>query len=173
MKQFMVALLSTAVLLGGSAQAAKKVKHKPAKKPKVSLVCPVTGEKIESVAKAAGKSVVDGKTYYFCCAGCKPEFDKNPAKYIKKTSAVKASDSKASASVKKVSLTQPARKAEEKLLCPVTGDTIPSKAKAAGSSVYNGKTYYFCCADCKPAFDKEPEKYLSKLTEKETAKEKE
>ena len=55
-----------------------------AKKPvSVKLVCPVTGESIASVADAAGFSVYKGKKYYFCCAGCKPMFDKNPSKYIK------------------------------------------------------------------------------------------
>jgi YHS domain-containing protein len=30
---------------------------------------------------------------------------------------------------------------------------------AAGSSVYNGKTYYFCSPTCKQAFDKNPKQY--------------
>jgi Cu+-exporting ATPase len=25
-----------------------------------------------------------GKTYYFCCAGCKEKFEKDPEKYTKK-----------------------------------------------------------------------------------------
>lgn len=29
------------------------------------------------------------------------------------------------------------------------------------TSEYNGKTYYFCAAGCKKAFDEEPEKYLA------------
>lgn len=32
---------------------------------------------------AAGSSVYQGKTYYFCNVGCKRTFDKNPAKYAK------------------------------------------------------------------------------------------
>ena len=24
----------------------------------------------------------DGKTYYFCCEGCKEEFDRNPGAYV-------------------------------------------------------------------------------------------
>lgn len=31
--------------------------------------------------KAAGTSVHGGKTYYFCSAACKKEFDANPGKY--------------------------------------------------------------------------------------------
>jgi YHS domain-containing protein len=33
-------------------------------------------------AKAAGKSEVDGKTYYFCSKGCKAKFDANPTQYL-------------------------------------------------------------------------------------------
>jgi YHS domain-containing protein len=62
-----------------------KATAKPAAPKKiVSAVCPVMGTKIPDVTKAVGKSVYKGKTYYFCCAGCKPKFDKNPEKYIKK-----------------------------------------------------------------------------------------
>lgn len=58
---------------------------KPAKPARViSAVCPVMGTNIPDITKAAGKSVYKGKTYYFCCGGCKPLFDKNPEKYIKK-----------------------------------------------------------------------------------------
>lgn len=66
--------------------ASKAVASKKPTAPKkvVSAVCPVMGNKIPNVTKAAGKSVYKGKTYYFCCSGCKPLFDKNPAKYIRK-----------------------------------------------------------------------------------------
>jgi len=33
--------------------------------------------------KAAGQSEYKGKTYYFCCAGCKRKFDANPTQYVK------------------------------------------------------------------------------------------
>jgi YHS domain-containing protein len=33
-------------------------------------------------------------------------------------------------------------------------------AKAAGSSEYNGKTYYFCAKVCKTKFDANPEQYV-------------
>ena len=33
---------------------------------------------------------------------------------------------------------------------------------AAGTSEYNGTTYYFCSPGCKRSFDKDPEKYLGK-----------
>ena len=100
-----------------------------------SAVCPVMGRKI---TKAAGKSVCKGKTYYFCCPSCKRKFDANPAKYVK-----------------------PALKATViSAVCPVMGNKIPDVTKAAGKSVYKGKTYYFCCGGCKPKFDANPAKYV-------------
>ncbi|MEW6651284.1 MAG: YHS domain-containing protein [Chloroflexota bacterium] len=44
---------------------------------------------------------------------------------------------------------------------PVCGMNVDPK-KGAGKSVYKGKTYHFCSMGCKRAFDKGPEKYLSK-----------
>jgi YHS domain-containing protein len=60
-----------------------KTPAKPSAAKVVSAVCPVMGNKIPDVSKAP-KSVYKGKTYYFCCPGCKPKFDKDPEKYIKK-----------------------------------------------------------------------------------------
>lgn len=44
---------------------------------------------------------------------------------------------------------------------PVCGMKIDPKT-AAGKSTYDGKTYYFCSADEKAKFDKDPEKYVKK-----------
>jgi YHS domain-containing protein len=81
-------VLSVAAMAGEVSKS--KLKRPPVKSRKVvSAVCPVMGTKISDVSKAAGKSVYKGKTYYFCCPGCKPLFDKNPGKYIKKTKPAK------------------------------------------------------------------------------------
>ena len=42
---------------------------------------PVCGMDIDP-ATAAGTSEYKGQTYYFCSAGCKKSFDKDPEKYI-------------------------------------------------------------------------------------------
>lgn len=44
---------------------------------------------------------------------------------------------------------------------PVCGMQVDER-KAAGKSVYNGQTYYFCSSGCKAAFDKEPQKYAGR-----------
>ena len=63
-----------------TAAFAAPVKPVPAKT--TALICPVTGTKIASAAKAYSHETYKGKTYYFCCPECKPAFDKNPAKII-------------------------------------------------------------------------------------------
>ncbi len=43
---------------------------------------PVCGMMVDE-KRAAGTSMFQGRTYYFCSPGCKSTFDKNPAKYAK------------------------------------------------------------------------------------------
>jgi YHS domain-containing protein len=45
------------------------------------VFCAVRGSAIPSAAKAAGKAAFNGKTYYFCCAGCEEAFTKEPARF--------------------------------------------------------------------------------------------
>jgi YHS domain-containing protein len=51
-------------------------------------------------------------------------------------------------------------------ICPVTGETVDvAKANADPKlhSDYQGKRYLFCCADCKPDFEKDPAKFITNL----------
>ena len=54
------------------------------KKPAVGTKakCPVMGNEF-TVSKDTLISEYKGKYYAFCCPGCKPQFDKNPEKYVK------------------------------------------------------------------------------------------
>ena len=47
----------------------------------------------------------------------------------------------------------------EQKTCPVMGGAINKELYTE----YKDKKVYFCCAGCKEKFEKEPEKYLSKL----------
>ena len=60
------------------------VKNGFGKKPAVGTkaTCPVTGNEF-TVSKDTQFSQYKGKYYAFCCPGCKPQFDKNPEKYLK------------------------------------------------------------------------------------------
>ncbi len=47
---------------------------------------PVCGMDVDPTT-AAGKSEYKGQTYYFCCPGCKRDFDKDPEKYLRQGAA--------------------------------------------------------------------------------------
>ncbi len=44
-------------------------------------LCPVSKEAF-TVTDASPSTTYQGKTYYFCCTGCKEEFEKNPDKAL-------------------------------------------------------------------------------------------
>ena len=109
-------------------------------KSKASGVCPMTGKKVCCDKKTANcKCPCDAAKMKKVCTTCGTKNGKCPVTAVKKP----------------VSKTVSA-------VCPVMGSKIPDVTKASGKSVYKGKTYYFCCAGCKPAFDKNPEKYIKK-----------
>ena len=102
-------------------------------------VDPVCGMTVDP-ATAKASSTHAGRTYYFCCNGCKTKFEADPAGYLAKAEA-------------------PAPKALE--IDPVCGMTVdPATAKA--TSVHAGRTYYFCCNGCKTKFEADPAGYLAK-----------
>jgi YHS domain-containing protein len=49
--------------------------------------------------------------------------------------------------------------AKAQTACPLTGKPIDKEVYAD----HDGKRVYFCCADCRSAFEKDPEKVISKL----------
>jgi YHS domain-containing protein len=97
-KVLAVALLSFAVAACGSkggaspsdpsaANANPNAKASAIKKPGEATVgdtaeCPVSGEEFD-VQATSPKHEHDGKTYFFCCSGCKKKFESNPQKYVK------------------------------------------------------------------------------------------
>src|SRR3982751_1757926 len=86
-----LALASSPVLAHGSAgHHAKKDKHKDAptsfeKQPAAGTwaKCPVSGD-IFRVGPDTEFATYDGRVYAFCCTDCKPDFDKDPAKFADK-----------------------------------------------------------------------------------------
>ena len=77
-----VGLALAALLIVPSGALAASTSAKTTPEPKVVMICPVTGDKVASIKDSAGHSTYQGVTYYFCCPGCKPQFDKNPSKYV-------------------------------------------------------------------------------------------
>jgi len=52
-------------------------------KPDPMTTCPVSGEKLGEMGKPM-VFVYQGQEVKLCCTGCKKDFDKDPAKYLKK-----------------------------------------------------------------------------------------
>lgn len=76
-------LISLALVLGVSTSVFAQTKT-----PK-ELPCPVMPDHKVNIAKATTEKMFadyKGRRYFFCCAGCKPTFSKNPAKFAKSPS---------------------------------------------------------------------------------------
>jgi len=135
---------------------------------------PVCGMSVDpSAAKAAHEHA--GRTYYFCCGGCKAKFIADPAKYL--VSGRVAGSPGASPGPENVAVVAPlsalpiigsAPPASAAAKDPVCGMTVDA-SRAKASYRFAGQTYYFCCAGCKEKFSLDPAKYLLPKTGTETA----
>ena len=108
------------------------------------FVCPVMKNE-GIVTENTPYSIVDGKKYYHCCAGCESKFLQSTAKYLNE-------------------LVIPANVVKEDkngkvFQCPVSGELSTVNEKTLFSDV-NGKRYYFCCSKCKTNFDANSKKYI-------------
>ena len=72
-----IALAAVLVLGFGSPSAAG---DKDKSEVKMQSLCPIMGNPIDKTVYAD----YEGKRVYFCCAGCIPKFNEDPAGYIKK-----------------------------------------------------------------------------------------
>lgn len=76
MKKLVAALAVCAMVVPAiNAQA------KPKKKDLTCAVMPQDKVDVKKATKSKLFSDYKGNRYYFCCAGCKPAFDKDPEKY--------------------------------------------------------------------------------------------
>jgi Cu+-exporting ATPase len=123
-----------------------------------------------SVDPAGAKERVEymGATHYFCSAGCRSKFEKDPARYtaqvVQLEPAGQFGHSNVMAAMPKkgeidrqmerhTSATDP--------IDPICGMSVdPDHAEYR--SFQKGVTYYFCSAGCKETFDKNPNKYIKK-----------
>jgi YHS domain-containing protein len=106
----------------------------------VQVACPLTGKPVNKDHMAEVGTTKVG----FCC-------DKCEAKYAKASDEEKLKLLFANAAFEKGFTRQ--------TMCPVSGKPINPEHFVE----YKGKKVYFCCPNCPAAFEKEPEKFLSKL----------
>jgi Cu+-exporting ATPase len=152
---------------------------KTAKKVEGPVVCTMNGKTIASAEKAGANIEYKGKNYYFCCGNCKAAFEKaddaGKAKLAKvsdlRTEKVQLEKRLETINAELKTLTEPAKTTSAAtpavVYCVVTDEKIGATSEAQSSVVYNGKTYYFCCAGCRPKFEAEPAKYAKMADEAE------
>lgn len=140
---------------------------KDAKKTGAPVLCAVTGEEVKDTSRPFS---YNNKSYHVCCAGCKPEFDKNPAKYSRmsdlrteiyaaeqKLAALKAEFAAVETGAPSAA-TKTSAAATGAAHCAIMGSVIPAAKAGTLTTAYNGKTYEFCCGGCKTKFDSDPAK---------------
>jgi YHS domain-containing protein len=114
------------------------------------LSCAVMGDHKVKLAEATDKKLFsdyNGRRYYFCCAGCEPQFKGDPEKFAKN----------GSISIGQIPL-------PKEVSCAVMGGNKVNVAAAIEKKSYadfNGRRYFFCCAGCPEAFKKEPAKFAA------------
>ena len=76
----LMAVMAWRFFTTGGVEMLRSMAHSPEEHAK-QVKDPVCGMTVDP-ANADHRSVHDGETYYFCSAGCKASFDKDPAKYV-------------------------------------------------------------------------------------------
>ena len=104
-----------------------------------AFTCVMCGMKVK-VAKNTPALDYKGKTYYFCSAGEKMPFSKDPEKYISPES---ADSLKLSYAEHKITDDELGKEAT----CPVMKRSF-TISKDTPAIEYKGETYYFCCPGC-------------------------
>ena len=102
--------------------------------------CPIMDDPIS----LAISTPTDDGPVYFCCTGCIPKFQKDPAKYATEVAAQR----KALAHRAKVQVT-----------CPVSKKPVDQKIFVESK----GEKIYLCCKDCVGKYERDPAKYASAL----------
>jgi YHS domain-containing protein len=97
-----------------------------------NVTCPVSG-KVLKKAEAPASVEYEGKTYYFCCEGCKEKFLKDPAAFTK---------AKAEAAVKYVCPMCKGVESDKSGKCPKCGMDLVKKHVALA-----GKVVKSCCGE--------------------------
>jgi Cu+-exporting ATPase len=120
---------------------------------------PVCGMTVDE-ASAAGTSVYEGRTFYFCSAHCLRAFEANPRSYVAGRPAntgVAAGRSHAMPGAPAVKATKAAKDMAKDPICGMVVDKATALKTERG-----GRAYYFCSAGCQRTFES-PEQELKSM----------
>src|SRR6516165_2481752 len=90
---FLAAVFSVVPLAGRADDASASGSADAKVKPDTLTTCPVSGDKLGEMGKPY-VFVYEGQEVKLCCSNCKKDFDKDPAKYLKKIQAAAAAPQK-------------------------------------------------------------------------------
>jgi YHS domain-containing protein len=85
----LAAVFAVAPLAGSADDASASGSADAKPKPDMLTTCPVSGDKLGEMGKPY-VFVYQGQEVKLCCSNCKKDFDKDPAKYLKKIQAAAA-----------------------------------------------------------------------------------
>lgn len=111
--------------------------------------CLVSGEKLGSGGMKPHVFTHEGREIKLCCKDCLKDFNKEPAKFIKKLEA--------------------AAKPYPLDTCLVSGEKLGSGGMTPYAFAYQGREIQLCCKDCLKDFNKEPAKFIKQLEAAEKA----
>lgn len=116
--------------------------------------------KIRTVRRPEAGTKLVQDPVYFCSAGCRSKFEKDPARYTAQVSqlehAGRHGHSPVTAAMPRGEMEQ-----HQSAIDPVCGMTVDTD-RAEYRSFQQGETYYFCSAGCKETFDSDPSKYITR-----------
>ena len=115
---------------------------------------PICGMTVDPTT-AAGQYEYQGVTYYFCAASCLETFTADPERALRPKGSGLISLGKKSS----IQMMPPSPPTEGAQVDPVCGMTVHPES-AAGSSVHEGRTYYFCSTGCLDKFRQDPAAFL-------------
>ena len=98
-----------------------------------------------------------GTPYYFCSAGCRSKFEKDPARY---TAQLVEVGHAGHLSHSLVTAAMPGGELENQSAIDLVCGMSIDRERAEYRSFQKGETYYFCSAGCKETFDRDPDKYI-------------
>ena len=142
---------SVTLLLAGAISVGAAQTPSTGKKPRPYPLdtCLVSGEKLGSGGMKPHVFTHEGREIKLCCKDCLKDFNKEPAKFIKKLEA--------------------AAKPYPLDTCLVSGEKLGSGGMTPYAFAYQGREIQLCCKDCLKDFNKEPAKFIKQLEAAEKA----
>ena len=166
MRKLSVMTIAMCLMFVWSAQIALAAEAKAVKEQKnidPRETCMVTGDKLGSMGKPVDYDY-KGRPIQFCCSGCKPKFEADPAKYLKQREAAIIAYDKPNYPLDK---------------CVVLGEPLTDKSvdyvfsgkvKTDKGEVFVERLVRFCCSGCIEKFNQDPAKYLKMIDDAAKAK---